>query len=111
MKYACEKCLDDPCMCGHSYRDWTDDARLTLAAAVLGIKIKPLVLRRSALEPPPDFGDQVTGTEDYWDTVARRNEIAALARELYIHQPVFGIDQCFDLAEEFFIKKDEWLKD
>lgn len=69
MKYPCEKCLDDPCMCGHAYRDWTDDARLTLAAAVLGIGKGEL---QSALETPPTADEMAAKMANHWIAVMSR---------------------------------------
>lgn len=33
----CEHCWSTPCVCGHEYRFWSLEARIQLAAAVLGI--------------------------------------------------------------------------
>ena len=33
----CEKCWETPCSCGWDYRNYTKEARLKLAANVLGI--------------------------------------------------------------------------
>lgn len=33
----CEKCWDTPCHCGYEYRNYTNEAKIDLAAAILGI--------------------------------------------------------------------------
>ena len=38
----CEHCWDTPCVCGWGYRDWSEKGRISLAAAILGIKIPEL---------------------------------------------------------------------
>lgn len=35
---SCAKCWDTPCTCGWGYRDYNRDARIKLAAVVLGIQ-------------------------------------------------------------------------
>lgn len=39
----CEKCWNTPCSCGWDYRIWTLEARIKLAAAVLGVKPEALL--------------------------------------------------------------------
>jgi len=34
----CEKCWNTPCTCGWGYRNYTKEARLKLAASILGIQ-------------------------------------------------------------------------
>jgi hypothetical protein len=38
----CEKCWETLCICGWQYRNWYKEARITLAAACLGIEYKEL---------------------------------------------------------------------
>jgi len=49
----CDKCWDSPCRCGWDYRDWSVNARLELAAAVLGIERSELELLVAFHVPDP----------------------------------------------------------
>ncbi len=33
----CEKCWTTPCFCGHEYKNYTNEKKIDLAAAVLGV--------------------------------------------------------------------------
>ena len=49
---SCAKCWDTPCTCGHGYRGYTKEAKVNLAAAVLGMK--PEELQKALAQSPEE---------------------------------------------------------
>ena len=63
----CIKCWDTPCTCGFDYRYMTIEARIKLAACVLGVK--PTDIEASNLSIPekhPQINDKWNGPTTGW---------------------------------------------
>lgn len=54
----CAKCWDTPCTCGWDYRNWSKEARIALAAVVLGVDRQEIeLLEIPTLHPKSSSSD------------------------------------------------------
>jgi hypothetical protein len=40
----CVHCWETPCICGYEYRNWSKEARINLAAVILGINAMDIIV-------------------------------------------------------------------